>query len=118
MNNLKDEFEELYMKLTEIPLYDSVAIIVGEEVIKGLFVFQTKYAIYITSWKMVKKLDLNSAVWHLGEIQVLPSRIVLIEKYIFRNSDKTKGENEKIIAENDRERKMHKQKLIAIYGAV
>lgn len=114
MNETKNIHTELYREFTEIPFYDSVTVIFGEQVVKGFFVFQTKYTLYITNWRLVNKIDLNSAVWHHGEVQVLPSRIVLIEKYIFRNSNKPKGENEKIIAENDRERKHISRKLVTI----
>ena len=63
-----------------------------------------RVAIYVSDWKLASRIVIEDAILEYGSFSVMPARIVLIEKYLFRNTIKEQDETEKIIKQNDIER--------------
>jgi hypothetical protein len=97
---------QITKRLTErcvtIPFWDSVAIILNDRVYKGVLLYQTDRSIFISNWRFSLKCNIAFCIEKENFIDIVPSRIVLVEKYILRNAD-INAESD--IKKNDIERK-------------
>jgi hypothetical protein len=100
LNGNIDLYFKKFKQFTKIPFWDSVFVISEGVVYKGLFMFQERRYLYVSDWKHAKRFELDE--YTIGQLDVIPARIVLVEKYVLRNL----GEHvEGVIKENDLERK-------------